>query len=193
VRTLPRVSARIVYLAMLTGCAPLARVIVAPPPAPTPPSGPEGTFPHFMRLPQRPAVSTGRAGLPVIAFDPAVFVDEEGYHLFYTTIFCRGDAGYSYTWDPADQARCNIMNAIGSIGYAFSGDKGLTWRFRRTPVILPGSSGFDSRKIETAFVFRVRDTLYMAYSAVDCLENGKFDEAKWQKYREVFATHVVED
>jgi protoporphyrinogen oxidase len=35
--------------------------------------------------------------------------------------------------------------------------------------------------------------LYMAYSAVDCLENGKFDDAKWQKYREVFATHVVED
>jgi hypothetical protein len=35
--------------------------------------------------------------------------------------------------------------------------------------------------------------LYMAYSAVECLENGKFDEARWQKYREIFATHVVED
>lgn len=35
--------------------------------------------------------------------------------------------------------------------------------------------------------------LYMAYSAVDCLEDGKFNQAKWQKYREVFATHVVED
>jgi hypothetical protein len=33
----------------------------------------------------------------------------------------------------------------------------------------------------------------MAYSAVDCLENGSFNQAKWQKYREVFATHVVED
>ena len=35
--------------------------------------------------------------------------------------------------------------------------------------------------------------LYMAYSAVDCLSNGEFDQAKWQKYREIFATHVVED
>jgi protoporphyrinogen oxidase len=35
--------------------------------------------------------------------------------------------------------------------------------------------------------------LYMAYSAVDCLDGGKFDQAKWQKYRDVFATHVVED
>jgi protoporphyrinogen oxidase len=35
--------------------------------------------------------------------------------------------------------------------------------------------------------------LYMAYSAVDCLADGKFDEAKWRKYRDIFATHVVED
>ena len=35
--------------------------------------------------------------------------------------------------------------------------------------------------------------LYMAYSAVDCLSNGEFDQAKWQTYRDIFATHVVED
>jgi hypothetical protein len=35
--------------------------------------------------------------------------------------------------------------------------------------------------------------LFMAYSAVDCLVDGKFDQDKWRKYREVFATHVVED
>lgn len=35
--------------------------------------------------------------------------------------------------------------------------------------------------------------LFMAYSAVECLVDGKFDQKKWQKYREVFATHVVED
>ncbi|HEU4564190.1 MAG TPA: FAD-dependent oxidoreductase [Gemmatimonadaceae bacterium] len=35
--------------------------------------------------------------------------------------------------------------------------------------------------------------LYMAYCAADCLENGRFDEAKWREYRRVFATHVVED
>jgi protoporphyrinogen oxidase len=35
--------------------------------------------------------------------------------------------------------------------------------------------------------------LYMAYSAVDCVQEGRFDRAKWNRYREVFATHVVED
>jgi protoporphyrinogen oxidase len=35
--------------------------------------------------------------------------------------------------------------------------------------------------------------LFMAYCAAECLVDGRFDEAKWQQYREVFATHVVED
>jgi protoporphyrinogen oxidase len=35
--------------------------------------------------------------------------------------------------------------------------------------------------------------LYMAYSAVDCLTDGRFDENRWSEYREIFATHVVED
>ena len=35
--------------------------------------------------------------------------------------------------------------------------------------------------------------LYMAYAAVDCLVDGRFDQAKWNEYRKVFATHVVED
>lgn len=36
--------------------------------------------------------------------------------------------------------------------------------------------------------------LYMAYSAVDCLDqDGNFDRQKWRAYREIFNTHVVED
>jgi protoporphyrinogen oxidase len=36
--------------------------------------------------------------------------------------------------------------------------------------------------------------LYMAYSAVDCLTgNSDFDRQKWQSFRRVFETHVVED
>ena len=35
--------------------------------------------------------------------------------------------------------------------------------------------------------------LFMARAAVDCLESGVFDRAKWGRYREVFKTHVVED
>lgn len=35
--------------------------------------------------------------------------------------------------------------------------------------------------------------LYMAYAAADCLEAGGHNAARWASYREVFATHVVED
>ena len=35
--------------------------------------------------------------------------------------------------------------------------------------------------------------LYMARAAVDCLTAEGFDRDKWQRYRGVFATHVVED
>ena len=35
--------------------------------------------------------------------------------------------------------------------------------------------------------------LFMAYSAVDCLQDGRFDQAKWEGYRQIFKSHVVED
>ncbi|MDQ3697857.1 MAG: FAD-dependent oxidoreductase [Gemmatimonadota bacterium] len=35
--------------------------------------------------------------------------------------------------------------------------------------------------------------LYMAYRAADCLTTTGFDDDKWAEYRQVFATHVVED
>ncbi len=35
--------------------------------------------------------------------------------------------------------------------------------------------------------------LYMAYAAADCLVDGRFDANRWRDYREIFATHVVED
>lgn len=35
--------------------------------------------------------------------------------------------------------------------------------------------------------------LYMAYAAVDCLRDGRFDEEHWADYRKIFTTHVVED
>ena len=35
--------------------------------------------------------------------------------------------------------------------------------------------------------------LFMARSAVDCLDGGAFDRAKWERYRELFRAHVVED
>lgn len=35
--------------------------------------------------------------------------------------------------------------------------------------------------------------LAMAYAAADCLSAAGFDYAKWNRHREIFATHVVED
>ena len=36
--------------------------------------------------------------------------------------------------------------------------------------------------------------LFMAYSAANCLhKDGRFNHGRWAEYREVFATHVVED
>jgi protoporphyrinogen oxidase len=35
--------------------------------------------------------------------------------------------------------------------------------------------------------------LFMAYSAADCLDGGEFDHRRWRAYRDIFATHVVED
>jgi protoporphyrinogen oxidase len=36
--------------------------------------------------------------------------------------------------------------------------------------------------------------LYMAYCAADCLDqSGRFDREKWQTFRRIFETHVVED
>ncbi len=37
-------------------------------------------------------------------------------------------------------------------------------------------------------------TLFMGYAAAACLDaGGSFDRARWQQFREVFSTHVVED
>jgi hypothetical protein len=114
-----------------------------------------------------------------MAFDPNVYVDHEGYHLFYTSIFCRQAYGYSFSWDPGDNAACDIVASVGSIAYAFSSDRGLTWVYRKSPVVFPARAGFDSSKIETAHVFRLDDTLYLAYSA-DGDRNGKDFSSRYQ-------------
>jgi len=137
-------------------------------------------FPAFARYPSSaPVVSSGRPGFPIMAFDPNVYVDDEGYHLFYTSIFCRQAYEYSFSWDPGDPDACNIVASVGSIAYAFSSDRGLTWVYRKSPVVLPARAGFDSSKIETAHVFRLGDTLYLAYSA-DGDRNGEDFSSRYQ-------------
>jgi len=146
-------------LLCLAACAPLG-------------AGPGGTtvplpaLSTFVRDPDTlPTIASGRAGWPITAVDPNVYVDDEGFHLFFSTIFCRRQQDHAYSWDPADLPGCDITHAILTIAYAFSSDQGLTWRFRHAPVVLPSDSGFDSTKIETADVFRLGDTLYLTYCA----------------------------
>ena len=112
-----------------------------------------------------PVISSGTAGWPIFPADPAVLKDNEGYHLFFTTLFCKSGGSYYYSWDSHNLGACNITDVVGTIGYAFSADKGLTWEFRSTPVVLPGPEAWQSGDLETANVALGGDTLYLLYSA----------------------------
>ena len=35
--------------------------------------------------------------------------------------------------------------------------------------------------------------LFMAYAAAECMRGGRFDDERWQSYRQIFESHVVED
>jgi hypothetical protein len=57
-----------------------------------------------------------------------------------------------------------------------------------------GQPGFLSYGRQGLFAHdNTHHALYMAYAAAECLESGVFDHEKWADYREVFATHTVED
>jgi hypothetical protein len=133
-------------------------------PIPTP--GAPASSPFTNQPATAPTISSGRAGWPLLATDPNVYVDAEGYHLFYTTWFCQRERDWVYSWDPENpMTSCNIMKTITSIAYAFSSDRGLTWTFRQTPVVLPSDSGFDAGQVETATFFLRGNTAHIAYSA----------------------------
>ena len=156
------------------GCANLP---IALPPRTAPPPA---AVPRFELQPAiAPAISSGRAGLPIIATDPAVYFDEEGYHLFYSTFFCRRDGDHAYSFDPANPGACDISKAFTSIAYAFSDDRGMTWRFRQTPVVLPTESGFAAYRIETASFMRRGGTAYLVFSA-DGTRDGRQFTARYQ-------------
>jgi hypothetical protein len=122
----------------------------------------------FVREPaDRPVVSSGTSGWPSIIADPSVLADQEGYHLFYSAFVCRkADGSYSYSWDPLNPGDCDLGQAFGATAYAFSRDRGLTWEFRATPVVLHGTASWNSGDVETPFALRVADRLYVFYSAL---------------------------
>lgn len=121
---------------------------------------------EFVKTPADAAViASGWADSPIFMTDPAVYTDEEGLHLFYTAIFCEKGGNPYYAWNPADPMGCVLKSAGGAVGYAFSDDLGLTWTIRETPLVMPGPEEWDLEKIETPFVTRVGDTLYLFYCA----------------------------
>jgi len=121
----------------------------------------------FVREPSdRAVISSGIAGWPSLVSDPCVIADQEGYHLFYTAFFCqKPDGSFSYSWDPQHPEACDLRHTWGATAYALSRDRGLTWEFRSTPVVARGTAEWNNGDIETPFVTRVGDRLYLFYSA----------------------------
>ncbi len=128
-----------------------------------PPAEP-GTF-TFQRDPAgQPVISSGTAGWPIFPSDPAVLKDDEGYHLFFTTLFCKSGGSYYFSWDSHNLGACDITDVVAGIGYAFSIDRGYTWQFRSTPVVMPGPEDWQIGDIETPHAVVLGDTLYLFYS-----------------------------
>lgn len=72
--------------------------------------------------------------------------------------------------------------------------RGYEESLTRLDTWLEGIPGFLSYGRQGLFAHdNTHHALYMAYSAVECLVEGKFDRARWGEYRKIFATHVVED
>ncbi len=131
----------------------------------------------FTREPAtEPVVLSGRAGWPIFPTDPCVIADSEGYHLFYTSYFCRASGSYYYSWDVANIAACDIMHVVASVGYAFSADRGFTWQFRGRPVVLPGPEEWQCGDLETPYVAMLGDTVYLFYSATGTINGQPFPE-----------------
>jgi len=124
----------------------------------------------------RAVIRTGGPGLPITSWDPFIHIDDEGYHLFFTCIFCADDRGdYTFSLHPGNQDKVSFEDRFGSIAYAFSNDKGLTWTFRRQPLIYGGGDGWDGHSIETANVIRIGNKLHLLYSG-----EGKDMRMRWQ-------------
>jgi hypothetical protein len=66
------------------------------------------------------------------------------------------------------------MDVVTAVGYAFSSDRGYTWEFRGSPVLLPGNEPWHRGDIETPHVAVLGDTLYLLYSAWGEYESEPF-------------------
>jgi predicted GH43/DUF377 family glycosyl hydrolase len=106
--------------------------------------------------------------------DPCVIKDDEGYHAFFTNLFFKKHDRYWYSYDPRNQGEFDVEDNVGTVAYAFSRDRGLTWTLRKTPCVLPGPEPWRDDGLETPFVLRDGDRLVLFYSAKGSRDGKKF-------------------
>lgn len=115
-----------------------------------------------------------------MVMDPNIYVDEQGYHLIYSSYFCKQpDGDYYYSWNPANNTACDLDAYVSAMGYAFSNDTGFSWQYRGTAVLAPGGEEWEQYKVETGFLLRVNDTLQLYYSALGYV-NGTLLDNRYQ-------------
>jgi predicted GH43/DUF377 family glycosyl hydrolase len=135
----------------------------------------QSTTLSFIKEPSNaPVISSGLKGWPMFPTDPCVIKDNEGYHLFYTSLFCKKDGSHYYSWDAGNAFGCDLSEMIGTVGYAFSSDQGMTWEFRGSPVVQVAPEDWQSGDVETPFVLHHGDSLYLFYSALGMKDGSEF-------------------
>jgi protoporphyrinogen oxidase len=97
-------------------------------------------------------------------------------------------AGLSLTRPPIGVHVRRLSHAypIYTMGYEHPLETLDTWLGRLPNFLSYGRQGLFAHD-------NTHHALYMSYCAVDCLQDGRFDRSRWDEYRKLFATHVVED
>lgn len=111
--------------------------------------------------------------------DPCVIKDDDGYHAFFTVLFFKKGDKYCFSYDPLNEDDYDRADFAGTIAYAFSSDRGMTWTFRETPVVMPGPEEWHAHALETPNVLKLGERLYLFYSALGD-KNGKEFEFRYQ-------------
>ena len=97
-------------------------------------------------------------------------------------------------WDGTCTVRDSLVAAVHDLGDPTVYDRDYESKFRAVDEWVSGLSNLTTFGRQGLFAHdNTHHALFMAYSAVDCLVDGTFDQSKWAEYRKVFATHVVED
>lgn len=131
---------------------------------------------EFRRTPaERPSLGSGAFDTPMMVMDPCVITDQEGQHLFFSTVYCETENGLSPFWRPENGEQFDIRKLVTGISYAFSENRGESWTVRKKPLLLPAKKGWDDYRVETATAIVHDHTLHLFYCA-----DGKELPARYQ-------------